>query len=154
LDALEIYERAPAATEMRDHSIIFPIFSGLFVVLKGGKIQQDKDCNCEQNLANKFVRETRVYGDPNHHTRALAMQCETYARRGKYELALESFDILASINDPIVHAEGVPKPMVPTGLDRLTQHSAIWPLQLRRTQQALDSCEYVINTRYAFRTNS
>ena len=144
LDALEIYEAAPASINIRDRSIIFPIFSGLFVFLKGGKIQQDSKSTLEQNLVRKFVRETKLHGDPVHYSRALAMQCETKARLGKYKGALETFELLKGAYDPDEHSEGVAKAY---GTDRSAQafaQSALWLEQLGRTEEALDACEYVI----------
>ena len=145
LDALEIYEQCPASIDMPDRSIIFPIFSGLFVFLKGGKIQQDSDSHFEQNLARKFVRETKIHGDPIHYTRALAMQCEVKARLGKYETALESFEILKSIYDPAEHSEGIASQY---GTDRSGQafsQVALWYMQLGRMDEALEACENVVN---------
>ena len=145
LDALEIYERAPARAEMKDRSIIFPIFSGLFVFLKGGKIQQDKECNFEQNLVRKFVRETNLHGDPVHYTRALAMQCEVKARLGKYKSALESFDKLQAIYDAEEHSEGI---SAAYGTDRSAQafsQCALWYLQMGDAKAALEKCNYVLD---------
>ena len=145
LDALEIYERAPASINMTDRSIIFPIFSGLFVFLKGDKIEQDKDCNFEQNLVRKFVRETKLHGDPIHYTRALAMQGETKARLGKYEDALAAFEKLKAAYIPEEHSEGVSSAY---GTDRSAQcysQSALWYYMLGNTDEALRMCEYVID---------
>ena len=144
LDALEIYEKAPARANMKDRSMLFPVFSGLFVFLKGGKIQQDAKCNFEQNLARKFVRETKLQGDPVHYTRALAMFCEVKARLGKFKVALETFETLKGIYDPEEHSEGV---SAAYGTDRSAQafsQSALWYLQLGQEEKALEACEYVL----------
>jgi tetratricopeptide (TPR) repeat protein len=145
LDALEIYEKAPARANMKDRSMLFPVFSGLFVFLKGGKIQQDAKCNFEQNLARKFVRETKLQGDPVHYTRALAMFCEVKARLGKYRTALESFATLKEIYDPEEHSEGV---VSAYGTDRSAQafsQAALWHLQNGEEGKVLDACEYVLD---------
>jgi tetratricopeptide (TPR) repeat protein len=145
LDALEIYEMAPARAAMKDRSMLFPVFSGLFVFLKGGKISQDAKCHFEQNLSRKFVRETKLQGDPIHYTRALAMFCEVKARLGKYRIALESFQTLKEIYDPEEHSEGV---ATAYGTDRSAQafsQSALWHLQLGEEKKALDACEYVLD---------
>lgn len=145
LDALEIYERAPASINMTDRSIIFPIFSGLFVFLKGDKIEQDKECNFEQNLVRKFVRETKLHGDPVHFTRALAMQGEVKARLGKYNEALASFERLKAAYIPEEHSEGVSSAY---GTDRSAQcysQSALWHYMLGNVDEALALCEYVID---------
>lgn len=145
LDALEIYEMSPARVNMKDRSMLFPVFSGLFVFLKGGKISQDPKCHFEQNLARKFVRETKLQGDPIHYTRALAMFCEVKARLGKFRVALETFQTLKEIYDPEEHSEGV---SAAYGTDRCAQafsQSALWHLQLGDEKKALDACEYVLD---------
>lgn len=145
LDALEIYENAPARAKMLDRSMLFPIFSGLFVFLKGGKIQQDAKSSFEQNLAHKFVRETRLHGDPVHYSRALAMVCEVKARLGKYRVALDTFETLKKIYDPEEHSEGIASAY---GTDRSAQafsQTALWHLQLGDEAKALEACEYVLD---------
>ena len=145
LDALQIYERAPASINMSDRSIIFPIFSGLFVFLKGDKIDQDNECNFEQNLVRKFVRETKLHGHPVHYTRALAMQAETKARLGKYQEALDAFEKLKATYVPEEHSEGISSAY---GTDRSAQcysQSALWHFMLGNVDEALKMCEYVIN---------
>ena len=144
LDALEIYERSPARTKMKDPSIVFPIFSGLFVFVKGGKIQQDKDCNFEQNLARKFVHETKIHGDPVHYTRALAMQIEIKTRLGKYSSALETFEVLKNVYEPTEHSEGI---SAAYGTDRSAQafsQIALCWMQLGDMSNALSACNYVL----------
>ena len=130
---------------MSDRSIIFPIFSGLFVFLKGDKIEQDMECSFEQNLVRKFVRETKLHGDPIHYTRALAMQGETKARLGKYEEALDAFEKLKASYVPEEHSEGVSSAY---GTDRSAQcysQSALWHYMLGNADEALRMCEYVID---------
>ena len=145
LDALEIYERSPASINMTDRSIIFPIFSGLFVFLKGDKIEQDAECNFEQNLARKFVRETKLHGDPVHYTRALAMQGEVKARLGKYEEALAAFEKLKAVYIQEEHSEAISSAY---GTDRSAQaysQSALWHMQLGNMAEALQTCNYVLD---------
>lgn len=125
--------------------MLFPVFSGLFVFLKGEKIQQDAKCSSEQNLARKFVRETKLQGDPIHYTRALAMFCEVKAKLGKYRVALESFETLKEIYDPDEHSEAVSGAY---GTDRSAQafsQKALWHLQLGEEDKALEACEYVLD---------
>jgi hypothetical protein len=49
---------------MKDRSILFTLFSGLFVLLKFGMIEQDKECTYEQEIVRRFVEETKIHGDP------------------------------------------------------------------------------------------
>jgi tetratricopeptide (TPR) repeat protein len=144
LDALEIYERAPASADMIDRSIIFPIFSGLFVFIKGEKIQQDKKCNFEQNLASKFVRETKRHGDLVHYMRALAMQVEVKGRLGKYRSALASWEKIKAIYVAEDHSEAISEAY---GTDRVAQSYAqacLWYMMLQNEDEAVEACEDVI----------
>jgi hypothetical protein len=144
LDALEIHERCPASTGLKDPTIIFPVFSGLVVFLKGGKILQDKDCSFEQNLASKFVADAENLGDPVHITRALAMLCEVQARAGLYSDALATFGEIANMYDPEKHSEGICKAY---GTDRSAHafaQSALWHYQLGDIESALKACDYVL----------
>ena len=145
LDALEVYELAPARASMKDRSMLFPVFSGLFVFLKGGKIGDDSKSTFEQNLAKKFVRESKLQGDPVHYTRALAMHCEVKARLGKYKVALESFHTLKEIYDPEDHSEKISEAY---GTDRSAQafsQCALWHMEMGNTEMALEACNYVLN---------
>jgi hypothetical protein len=113
-DALDIYERCPSAAMLEDHSIFFPVFSGLFLQIKAGKVENMD----ERALADKFVDVTKLHGDDVHVTRALAMKCEVNARLGHFNTALNSFDLLKTIYDPALHHEGVCKAY---GTDRSAQ---------------------------------
>jgi hypothetical protein len=64
LDALDIHERAPASAELPDPTLVFPVFSGMLVFLKGGAILQEPDCSFEKNIAEKFVRDAEDLGIP------------------------------------------------------------------------------------------
>jgi hypothetical protein len=101
LDSFEIHERCPAAGSLKDPTMIFPVFSGLCVFIKGGRILQDKQCSFEEGLATKFVVNTEKYGDPVHHSRVLAMLSEVQAiKAGQYETALKTFAKIQEIYDP------------------------------------------------------
>jgi tetratricopeptide (TPR) repeat protein len=146
LDALEIYEKAPAASSMRDKSIIFPVFSGLMVYLKGGLIiQEDKDRSFEQNLSKQIVQEAKKLGDPVHYSRALATKADVLARLGKYEEALETFDTIKGIYDLGRDSEDICRIY---GTDRTAQmysQSAMWYLQLGDIEKSVQACDHVVN---------
>jgi tetratricopeptide (TPR) repeat protein len=147
LDAFEIYEKAPAASSLRDMSMIFAIFSGLMVYMKGGLIvQDDEGRSFEQNLARTFVREAKQLCDPIHYGRALAIQADVLARLGKYKEALETFDIIFGMYDPGQHSEGVCSVY---GTDRIAQiysQRAMWHLRLGDIEKSVQACDHVINT--------
>jgi hypothetical protein len=56
----QILQNAPCASSRHfDNSVSFPIFSGLFVVLKMGAIKDDENCSYEKDLTKKFVEQAR-----------------------------------------------------------------------------------------------
>ena len=59
-DALKIFENCPAAADMKDISIIFPIYNLVGLQLKGGVIDQDDECSLENDLAEKYVYEAQT----------------------------------------------------------------------------------------------
>ena len=147
LDAFEIYEKAPAASSLRDKSIIFPVFSGLMAYMKGGLIvQDDKGRSFELNLSHTFVREAKKLGDPVHYSRALATQADVLARLGKYKDALETFDLIFGMYDPDQHSESVCNVY---GTDRIAQlysQRAMWYLRLGDIEKSVQVCDHVVNT--------
>lgn len=141
----QIIQGSDALETLADRSILFPIFSGLFVALKFGQIEQDEECTYEQSLVARFVYETRLHGDPVHYTRALAMQAEMYGRLGKYEKALEIQALLTQVYDAAEHSEDISECY---GSDRCAQSfgmSAVWHDKLGFPEKALETCWYVIN---------
>ena len=108
--AISIIQSAPASKDLEDRTFIFPCFSGLFVSLKFGDIEDDDSCTYEKNLVKKFVDQAKLNGDPIHYTRALAMQGETYGRLGEYEKAFASHRELESIYDPDKHSAAFVRP--------------------------------------------
>ena len=147
LDALDIFANAPAATNIKDRSLIFPCFSGIFVFLKGGKIQ--KPASFEGDLVRRFVAETKKHhdlsGDPVHYARALAMQAEILAKESRFAEALDAFTTMKSIYDIDEHSDLVSKHY---GTDRCAQayaFSALWYAEVGKKELGSRSCEYVID---------
>ncbi|CAB9513750.1 Receptor-type guanylate cyclase gcy [Seminavis robusta] len=144
MDALEIYERAPATSEMRDRSLVFPVYSGVHAWLKFGKIKNDEDGFFEQNLARKFVRESKRFrGTPVHYIRAMALLCEVTAVSGNYPAALKLLETLKSSYDTQEHSLAVEKVY---GVDRaavVIAQSAMWYDQMGDTEMALSVCKHV-----------
>lgn len=90
---------------IKDRSFIFPIYSGLFFLLKyGGLIDPSETLEYEDHLVSNFVNETRLHGDPVHYSRALAMQGEFFSRQGKYEEALICHEKLKRVYDVKLHS--------------------------------------------------
>ena len=143
--AISIIQSAPASKDLEDRTFIFPCFSGLFVSLKFGDIEDDDNCTYEKNLVKKFVDQAKLNGDPIHYTRALAMQGETYGRLGEFEKAFASHRELESIYDPDKHSAGVCKAY---GSDRSAQsyaHSTRWKMMVGDPDGALKTCRYIVD---------
>ena len=145
LDALDIFANAPAAANIHDRSIIFPCFSGIFVFLKGGKIQ--KPASFEGDLVRRFVAETKKHhdlsGDPVHYARALAMQAEVLAKESRFDEALDAFTTMKSVYNIDKHSDLVSKHY---GTDRCAQayaFSALWYMEVGKKELGMRSCEYV-----------
>jgi class 3 adenylate cyclase len=142
-DALRILQACPCADQITDRSLVFPIFSGLFLALKFGQIEQDEACTYEQNLVERFVGETKLNGDPIHYTRALAMQAEMYGGLRNYERAFEVFEELKANYDIEQHSEKISESY---GSDRSAQCfavSCLWFVLLDRKDEALVMCDYI-----------
>lgn len=90
-----------------------PIFSGLFLQIKAGKVDLD-----ERILVDKFVKVTKLNRDDVHFIRALAMKGEVNARLGHYKSALSASALLASAYDAETHHESICKAY---GSDRAAQ---------------------------------
>lgn len=136
---------AGASTELKDRSIGFPIFSGLYMAIRFGHVKQDKECTYEQNLVAKFVEETEINGDLVHYTRALAMQGEMYSRLGHFEKALSAHMRLAEVYVAEDHHIPISEAY---GSDRAAQSfsaSAVWLVIMGRIDEALQTCRFVID---------
>jgi hypothetical protein len=141
----QIIQGCEALKALEDRSILFPIFSGLFVALKFGQIEQDEECTYEQSLVARFVYETRLHGDPVHYTRALAMQSEMYGRLGQYEKSFEVHDMLVQVYNADEHTAAISESY---GSDRCAQSfswTALWLAEMGNVEKAMETCWYVIN---------
>lgn len=148
MDALEIYERCPAQMELRDRSIVFPVYSAIHPWLKGGKIKNDANGFFEQNLARKFVRESKLYytRDPIHYMRAISMLAEVTAMAGDCDTALKLVGGLKRIYDPTKHSKAMAQTY---GVDRASvalAHMAMWYDYLGDAPKALEACHHVIQS--------
>ena len=142
-NALKTLSNPSAVDELKDRSIVFPIFSGLFVALQFGQIEQDDECSYEQSLVSRFVDETKLHGDPIHYTRALAMQADMYARLGHYSTALQTHSMMVELYDPYELSESI---SAYYGSDRAAQSfslSAFWYVMIGEDEKAVEVCWYV-----------
>jgi tetratricopeptide (TPR) repeat protein len=151
LDALEVFEKAPARLQMDDRSrkTLFPVFSGVWVFIKGGKI--DAKSSLELNIARTFLRESKLNGDPVHYMRALAMMAEVEANRKgmgtkKFAKALDNFDKLKDVYDVDEHHSDV---CAEYGTDRAGQtwsNSCLWLVQIGGKDDIVEErCEHILD---------
>ncbi|KAK1736674.1 hypothetical protein QTG54_012696 [Skeletonema marinoi] len=120
-----------------DRSVTFPIFSGLFVVLKFGAVTQDSEFSYEKNLCKQFVEQARLNNDPVHYGRAVAMEGETLARLGNFEEALETLDVIKSIYDI--------ESSMQLYANRMEVIDINWNHALGQTDAALATCKYIVD---------
>ena len=145
LDALEIYEKSPASPLLPDPTIIFPVFSGILIFLKGGKILQDDDLVFEQNLAAQFVRDTQTVGDSVHIIRALSMQCEVYGLVGKFQEAIELISEMEEMYDFERHSANICKHYGTDKAAMALAYRALWYHMIGDEENSMKCCEYVLN---------
>lgn len=143
-DSWQIIDKCPSANELKDRSITFPIFSGLFVLIKANAIVQDSYCSYEQSIVRRFVEETKLHGNPVHYGRALGMQAEVCARLGKITEAMETVDVLSNVYRVEDHSSDVCKAY---GSDRCAQIfslAAMWCLGVGNEKRSIELCNFVI----------
>lgn len=100
-----ILQQAPAASQMKDRSVFFILYSGLFLLFKN-KYIKDEDGSALQQMASDFVEQATIHGDPVHIARALAMQGLTLGLAGKYKDALVVQKRLEEVYSPAL-SEGI-----------------------------------------------
>jgi len=143
--ALDTLNNTPcAADEDFDRSVSFPIFSGLFAVLKMGAIEQDDDCSFEKDLCKNFVEQARLNGDPIHYGRALAMEAETLGRLGNFEQALEVVERIKFIYNINKQHAAICKAYASDRVAQSFCHSVNFNNALGRTRAALETCNYIV----------
>jgi hypothetical protein len=141
--ALKILQEAEGTKDMKDRSILFPIFSGLFVALKLGSMRKDEAF--EKILAARFVKEAKAHGDPIHYSRALAIEAELYGRLGEFNRALLTVTEIESVYEPQKHTAAISQIY---GSDRTAQAiglRSLWYYQMDDEEKALWNCNLVIN---------
>lgn len=144
-DALDVFKEAPISSEIKDRSIIFPIYSGLFFLLKfGGAIETSDEKAYEQNLVSNFVEETRLNGDPVHYSRALAMQGEFYSRQGEYDDALFCHELLKRTYDFEKHSALVVEAYASDRSAQNYGNAANCLYRLGRVEEAIELSEEVL----------
>ena len=140
----QVLRFAPVSAEIKDRAFIFPIYSGLFFLMKYGAIcDPSEQVAYEVDLTAKFVSETERHGDPVHYGRALAMQGETYHRLGNFKEAIQSHLKLKEIYDVDKHSALV---VAEYASDRCAQNygcAANCYMRLGKKKAALEIADYI-----------
>ena len=126
--------------------MLFPIFSGLCLALKWGRLQDDEARTYEQELVARFVLEAGRNGDPIHEARALAMQGVMFYNMGKLDECLETQRKLDQVYDVRQHSSGICKSY---GSDRAAQNYGLcaqWHELLGNTDDMMATIEFVLET--------
>lgn len=103
--ALEMQDSAPAYNQIRDHSVLFPAFTGICDALANGHVQQDVHRRYEQSVLHRFLKETRIHGRRIHHIHALYMQMELFCQTNEIDKALAVYSIIKQSYKPDKHSK-------------------------------------------------
>ena len=130
-----ILSKAPASEYLKDRTIYFSVFSGLFIVIKGGHITDPKNIY-EQDLAMRFVEQAKIHGDPVHITRALAMQSLLLGGLGKFEEALEAQHRVEELYDAETLSDGIVRAYASDRVAQNYGYSVLWYEVLGRYEES------------------
>jgi len=139
-----ILSKAPASEYLKDRTIYFSVFSGLFIVIKGGHITDPKNLY-EQDLAMRFVEQARLHGDPVHITRALAMQSLLFGGLGKFEEALEAQHRVEELYDAETLSEGIVKAYASDRVAQNYGYSVLWYEVLGQHEESEKQINFILN---------
>jgi hypothetical protein len=143
-NAFELYSKSQVSGKLADKTLVFAIYSGLLVFLKGEMILQDPERDFEVNLAEDFFEESQN-SNAAHRSRALGMKCEVAARHKKFDEALETFKELEKTYIIEEHSQTLLKYY---GTDRAAQvysQRALWYHVLGNTEEEVKCCEYAVD---------
>jgi len=152
-DALDIFDRAPAKTQVSDRSVIFPVYSLMSNIAKTIAYEYEyvpPNTNnvsreeFEKTLSENFVKETQY--QQYHQCRALAFQADVMKRQGKYEDALSVIDEMKTIYNPHLHSRVLMKEYVSDHCVEIIAASTFWLHHYGRNDEALQLCDQVLDT--------
>ncbi|KAG7365059.1 TPR repeat-containing adenylate/guanylate cyclase [Nitzschia inconspicua] len=145
-DALKITQIAHCSSQLKDRSILFPVFDGLASAVKNGHIKQDSECRYEKAMLRRYMQETRLHGDPIYIIHALTLQADMHGRLGEYEKAIEIQTALSQIyNGEFFSVDLCDIYGLDIGAQCLAS-GALWRMQLDMTEEALSICRFVTST--------
>ncbi|KAL9184789.1 hypothetical protein ACHAXT_012759 [Thalassiosira profunda] len=143
--AMDVFERAPAKHLIQDRSVLFPAYSLMSVLIKGGISMTPNDqsaADFENGFASHFVRDTSF--QLVHHCRSLSMKAEALATHGRFDEALCVISDIKSIYDPALHSKPIASNYGTDHCARVLALSAVWLQHLNRAQEAREHIDYAI----------
>lgn len=148
LDALSIFERAPAKASLDQRDFVLPGYSMLSTLISAGIANDsnlpDNQISSDLEIANasNFAKETQF--QLLHYCRALAMQAGTFARMLEFNDAFAVLDKMKSLYDPALHSAATADTYGTDHSANMFATSALWHQHLNQTEQALSVCDDVI----------
>ncbi len=147
IDALTVFDKAPAKRQLRDRSFIFPCYSFMNVISKTMTYIPPNNMSKEEfemTLAENFVKETHF--QHYHHCHALAFQADIMKRQGKYEEAIPVINEMKTTYNPRVHSRILVKEYITDNCINIIAVSTCWMQHFGRSDEALQVCDEVINS--------
>eukprot|EP00984_Skeletonema_dohrnii_P011683 scaffold4689_cov142-Skeletonema_dohrnii-CCMP3373.AAC.4 len=149
MDALDIFDTAPAKKQLSDRSVIYPAYSLMNLIAKNktNTFVPPNNMSREQfleTMAENFVKET--HHQQYHQCRALAFQADVMRRHGKYEDALSVITEMKSVYNPQLHSRAIMKEYVTDHCIDLAAVSVFWLHHYGRNDEALRLCDQVVDT--------
>jgi hypothetical protein len=139
LDALSVYESAPARKNLKDCSFIFPTFSIINQIVDLIKTDGMSQADYLLEIAIKFVSETEY--QCFHHCRAVAMKATSLAKQLKFNEAVEAVKDMNRIYDPVKHGKIIAEEYATDHCCSTLALSAMWLKHLGREEEALVVCD-------------
>ncbi|KAL7436292.1 hypothetical protein ACHAXM_005115 [Skeletonema potamos] len=147
MDALHIFDKAPAKKHLSDRSVVFPGYSLMNVIAKSMPYTPPNNKpreEFEETLAENFVKEACY--QQYHQCRALAFQADILRRHGEYEGALLVINKMKSIYNPQLHSRAILKEYVTDSCSEIVAVSTFWLHHFGRNDEALRLCDELIET--------
>jgi len=101
-----ILKESTVSASLKDRSIYFILYSGMFNFIQSGLIAEDKEVD-KEGVAVRFVEQACIHGDPIHITRAIAMESLTMSLLGKFDEAIVAQKRLERIYSAEKLSEGI-----------------------------------------------
>jgi len=143
--ALNIFKEAHAKKLLKDRSFVFPGYSLMVALLKGGaSMPPNKQTleEAENEVALSFVEETSF--QQYHHGRSLAMKADMMRKYGRYEDAVSALDEMKLVYEPSLHTKVISRDYVTDHCAEILAASVSWLCYLGRKEEALRLCDYII----------